>query len=56
MLAFQNSDQPIDPRQQPRHVLRAPPEDPHVEQRVAEIAGDIAADAEDERPGQHHGE
>jgi hypothetical protein len=36
--------------QQARHVLRAPAEDPHIEQRVAEIAGDVATEAEDERP------
>ena len=53
MLAFQNSDQPIDPRQQARRVFGAPTEDPHVEQRVAKIAGDVTADAEDERPGEN---
>ena len=42
--------------QQPRHVLGAPAEDPHVEQRVAKVAGDVTADAEDERPGEDHGE
>ena len=36
--------------QQARHVLRAPAEDPHIEQRVAEIAGHVAAEAERERP------
>ena len=40
------------PGQQQRDVLHAPPEDPHVEERVAEIAGHVAAEAEDEWPGQ----
>ena len=37
---------------QPGNVLGAPRQDPHVEQRVAEVARDIAAEAERERPGQ----
>src|SRR5215203_220746 len=40
-------------RQQHGNVLHTPAEDPHVEQGVAEIARDIAADAENHRPGQN---
>ena len=33
------------------HVLGAPAEDPHVEERITEIAGDVASDALRQRPG-----
>jgi hypothetical protein len=40
--------------QQSRHVLGAPAENPHVKQRVPQIARDVARDSRGQRPRHQH--